>query len=102
MEKSQKLACFQSLCHSENLEKFYEVMEKTGAMAAHYQRYMTTQPINCDLALQRIPDADYALCCALMTMVLREDHFRCGSFRKRLADGSVSRLLNRILKLLSE
>ena len=31
--------------------------------------------INTDEELKRLPSADYDLCCALITMLLREDHF---------------------------
>lgn len=32
---------------------------------------MTTSPINCDEGLKRMPIADYELCIALLTMILR-------------------------------
>ena len=36
---------------------------------------MTTEPINCNEELKRLESADYDLCSALLTMLLREDHF---------------------------
>ena len=36
---------------------------------------MTTEPINCNEALKRLECDDYDLCSALLTMLLREDHF---------------------------
>ena len=42
---------------------------------------MITEPINCSEELKRVFNADYDLCAALLTMVLREDHFSCGSFK---------------------
>ena len=36
---------------------------------------MITEPIDCNEELKRVPGADYELCTALLTMLLREDHF---------------------------
>ena len=62
--------------------------------------YMTTAPINCDEELKRLPEADYELCTALLTMLLREDYFSNGSFMKRYEAGQVKMILDRMLELL--
>ena len=41
----------------------------------NYGDYMIAEPIDCDEELERIPKVDYELCTALLTMLLREDHF---------------------------
>ena len=41
---------------------------------------MITEPIDCNEELRRVSGADYELCTALLTMLLREDYFSNGSF----------------------
>ena len=61
---------------------------------------MTTEPINCNEALKRLECDDYDLCSALLTMLLREDHFCNGSFDQRVEFGQVERIVQRMIKLL--
>ena len=61
---------------------------------------MTTSPIDCDKELERLSNADYDLCTALLTMLLREDHFANGSFIERYESGSVNAILNKMIDLL--
>ena len=60
-----------------------------------------TEPIDCNEELKRVPGADYELCTALLTMLLREDHFSNGSFERRFADGQVLPVLVRMKDVLS-
>ena len=50
--------------------------------------------------LERLPDADYELCTALLTMILREDHFSNGYLRVRYEAGQVDAILNRMIDTL--
>lgn len=79
---------------------FYDVLEKCGALKHNYSEYMTTAPIDCDEELLRLPTADYELCCALVTLLLREDHFDNGSLVRRQRQGQVKPIIERILYLL--
>lgn len=45
--------------------------------------------------------ADYDLCTALLSMILREEHFENGSFHKRFEDGQVLPVLTRMKDALS-
>ncbi len=83
-----------------NISNFYEVLKACDALKSNYHEYMTTAPVNCDQELLRLPNADYDLCCALLTMLLREDHFSNGSFAWRLRRGQVRAIIERILYLL--
>ena len=67
----------------------------------NYGDYMITEPIDCNEELKRVPGADYELCTALLTMLLREDHFSNGSFERRFADGQVLPVLVRMKDVLS-
>ena len=89
MKTYDKISLFEQLNHNNILELklFYEVLERCGALKTNYHEYMTTTPINCDEELLRLHTADYELCCALLTMLLREDHFSNGSFDRRQRRG---------------
>ena len=86
------------------LADYYQVLlEKVGSIQYHYGDYMTTEPINCDKELKRIATADWDLCCALLTMLFREDHFTpYGSFNKRCEKGDVQRIIDRMIAVLEE
>ena len=83
-------------------QDFYEILEECDALKNNYPEYMTTAPINCDEELLRLPTADYDLCCALLTMLLREDYFSNGSFDRRRRSGQVSPIIERMIYLLSQ
>lgn len=82
-------------------EHYYEALERIGDLKTNYYDYMTTEPIYCDEELERLPRADYDLCCALLTMLLREDHFSNGSFGERYRAGVVQPIVQRMIDLLS-
>ena len=92
MDKQEKLLVLRELQQREHIhvDHYYEALERTGDMKYHYYDYMTTEPIHCDKELERLPEADYDLCCALLTMLLREDHFSNSSFDGRYQAGQVS------------
>ena len=102
MEVADKIKLFETLNTHDVLREdlFYDVLDKCDAIITNYRDYMTTAPINCDVELHRLPDADYNLCCALLTMLLRGDHFDNGSFERRQRNGQVKPIIERILKLL--
>ena len=82
------------------IELFYKVLEECGALKHNYVDYAITHPIDCNRELLRLPDADYDTCCALLTMLLREDHFSEGSFDERQRDGEVRPIVDRMIALL--
>lgn len=104
MNDSEKIVLFEKLnCNDVlSIETFYDVLEKCSALKANYREYLITAPINCDEELRRLPTADYDLCCALLTMLLREDHFSDGSFDRRQRRGQVTPIVERIIHLLTE
>ena len=80
---------------------YYDLLEKIDGLKTNYTEYMTTAPVCCDEELKRIPIADYDLCCALLTMLLREDYFmQDGKFEERYENGDVRRIIDRMLELL--
>ena len=101
MNNTEKVKRLQSLYLGvKHMDCFYKDLEDMGDLKTNYYDYMTTAPINCDEELKRLPDADYELCTALLTMLLREDHFSNGSFMRRYEAGQVKMILDRMLELL--
>ena len=94
LEKEPPLSC----C----LTDYYcELLEKVGEIKRNYGDYLLTSPINCNDELDRVTTADYELCCALLTMLLREDYFvQYGCFDNRYKKGDVQRIINRMIHLL--
>ena len=82
-------------------ENCFRALEKIGGIKYNYCVYLS-EPIDCDKELLRLPDADYEMCCVLLTMLLREDHFSNGSFGERVQSGVVDRIISRMITLLCE
>lgn len=71
-------------------------MHHNNLAIANYDDYLSTQPINVDKELENLDNADFELCCVLITLVLREEHFNNGSYVSRFEEGCVKRILNRM------
>jgi hypothetical protein len=104
MNTEQKIALLKSLSSERVLrtELFYETLEECGDLKFNYNDYATTHPINCKQELLRLPSADYDTCRALLTMLLREDHFSNGSFEERQRNGEVKPIVDRMIALLEK
>ncbi|MCC8103315.1 MAG: hypothetical protein LIP11_14030 [Clostridiales bacterium] len=103
MTNEDKISRIQSVIdHSGNEGQYYKLLEDMGDLKGDYGDYMTTEPINCDIELKRLPMADYELATALLTMLPREAHFDNGSFLRRYETGQVDAVLTRMIETLSE
>lgn len=100
MTNEEKIIMFRKLLSNINVTNSYEMFEETGDLKTNYWDYMTTELINCNEELKRLESADYDLCSALLTMLLREDHFCNGSFDQRVESGQVECIVQRMIKLL--
>ena len=99
--KTEKILAIQHVIDHPNTEElYYDLLERMGDLKRDYWDYMSTEPINCDVELERLPEADYDLCAALLTMLLREDHFSNGALRERYGTGQVDAILHRMIELL--
>lgn len=103
MNVSDKISLLRQLSSDTILraELFYDILEECGALKLNYSKYATTHPIDCRQELLRLPTADYDTCCALLTMLLREDHFSNGSFERRQRAGEVRPIVDKMIALLS-
>ena len=86
------------------LVDYYQgLLEKIGSLIRNYGEYMTTAPINCNEELKRTETANWDLCCALLTMLFREDHFaQYGCFERRYENGDVQKIIDRMIFLLEQ
>lgn len=76
--------------------ELYDFLYDNNLVVANYGEYSSTHPISVDRELSKIDDADFELCCVLITMILREDHFNNGSYDRRFEEGYVKRILDRM------
>ena len=104
MTNTEKQRVLQDLKSADScsVSNYYEALENIGDMKYNYGDYMITEPIECHEELKRLPEADYDLCCALLTMLLREDHICNGSFERRHRAGDVQPILDRMIALLAD
>ena len=98
MTKAEKIRKIQGILELKDSrgDLYVDLLKTMGDLKTNYGDYMITEPIDCDEELERISGADYELCTALLTMLLREDHFSNGSFDRRFADGQVLPVLVRM------
>ncbi len=103
MTKQEKIQSIQAVLDHPGTERtYYGLLEGLGDLKGNYADYMTTEPINCNEELQRVKNADYELCTALLTAILREDHFSNGSFERRQRAGQVDEILKRMVAELNK
>ena len=84
-------------------EYYSDLLEKIGGLKRNYYDYMITEPIQVDEELKRVETADFDLCCALLTMLIREDHFNGhGCFERRCENGDVQKIIDRMICVLED
>lgn len=103
MTNEEKIKKIQAVIDHPGRERtYYGLLEDLGDLKCNYADYMTTEPINCNEELQRAANADYELCTALLTAILREDYFSNGSFERRQRAGQVDEILKRMVAELNK
>ena len=101
MDNEEKIKYISGLIGESHTEQqYYKLLEVMGDLKHNYRHYLSTEPIDCDKELERLNSADYELCTALLTMLLREDHFSNGSLQKRYEEGQVDVILEKMIELL--
>lgn len=80
---------------------YQNLLEQIGELKRQYYDYMITEPIDVDEELKRVETADFDLCGALLTLLLREDHFaQYGCFERRCEKGDVQKIVDRMIYVL--
>lgn len=101
MNSQEKICMLQPILDDPYSPTLFRVLETMGDEKYHYYDYLTTNPMNCDKELERLDSANYDLSCALLTMLLREDHFSNGSIVRRIESGQVSSIIEHMISMLS-
>ena len=103
MTKAEKIRKIQGILElkAPREDLYADLLKTMGDLKNNYGDYMITEPLDCNEELKRIPGADYELCTALLSMMLKEDHFSNGSFDRRFEDGQVLPVLERMKDVLS-
>ena len=78
----------------------HHFLEDMGDIKYNYQDYLTGN-LSLSEELKRIPTADYELCTAILTTILREEYFSFGSFEPRVWNGDITLVLKRMLDVLA-
>ena len=81
---------------------YYDQLESLELIKYDYGSYLISEPIDIEAELRRVPEGDFELCCALLTMLFREDHFDNGSFDYRVERGDVKLIVERMRDLIRE
>ena len=99
MTNAEKIKKIQALIDykTPRLEHYYKLFEAMGDIEYYYTEYVES---NVDKEIKRLPNADYHMCCCLLTLIFREDYFMNGSFKERYDSGIVTSVLKRMLLLL--
>lgn len=102
MKSADKIKVIEEFISNPNINRLYETLKKIDLIKYNYSEYMTTAPINCDEELRRVPNAECEVVSAIMTMLLREDHFSNGALEERHRNGQVIPVLKRLVELLEK
>ena len=99
MLNAEKIQKIQALIDSKTprLEHYCKLFDEMDDNVYNYTEYVEQ---NVDKEIKRLPNADYHMCCCLMTLIFREDHFINGKFRERYDSGIVTDVLERMILLL--
>mgnify|MGYP001338970576 CR=1 FL=1 len=99
MTNTEKLDKIQAVLDSKTprLEHYCKLFDEMEDNVYNYTEYVES---NVDKEIKRLPNADYHMCCCLMTLIFREDYFMNGKFRKRYESGMVTSILERMILLL--
>jgi len=86
MRKKDKIrSLFEMNSSREN--HYYDCLSDIGDLKHHYYNYLTISPVDVEVEMKRLPEADYELCAALLTMLLREDHLVMVPLRDDIKEG---------------
>lgn len=104
MTNKEKIEAYRKLINSRHVDDFINTMDLTGDTVFNYYDYLIytdENGMNPDKELKRLEDADYKLCCVLLTMLIREDRFS-NSFQSRIDNGDVITVVERMINLLTK
>ena len=98
---SKKIDTLRELLNLENsnrrspFEEYYDALESINALVYNYPDWFDDKDV--DEQLKKLDKADYNMACALMTLVLREDYWKNGSFDRRYHAGEVTPITEKMI-----
>lgn len=87
--------------HPMRKDAYYGALKTLGLLIKDDRRFFQL-PINADAELEKLHGADFERCGALLTMLLREDHWFENAFDERLVQGWPQRIVKRMITLAKE
>lgn len=75
MRKIEKIRLLEEMKRSRSKEKILKKMEQLGIYKKNCNDYLVTEPVDIRKELERIPEADYELCSALLSVLVRQADF---------------------------
>ena len=72
MNNKKKCDILRAARESEYAITYYKALEVFGDLKKNYGDYMISETIDYATEFERIPEADYELCCAILSMILCE------------------------------
>lgn len=99
MKNNEKIEKIQAVlkCSTSRIENYYDLLKSMGDMVYNHTDYVEQ---SVDKEINKLPYADYHMCCCLLTLVLREDYFINGKFEERFAEDKVISILERMIETL--
>ena len=76
-------------------DTYNSVLDEINALVFNYAEWLGE--LDVDEQLKKVPQADYNLACAIITMILREDYWSNGMFEKRLRAGDVRCVIEKMI-----
>lgn len=76
--------------------EFYETLITSEFIDYDYSTHLSEGPIIIDEEIRKIKNADFIFAKAMLTAIMREDHFCNGSFEKRVANGDVYQVIRKL------
>lgn len=98
MDNQKKCEILRTAKESEYAITYYKALEHFGDLKENYGDYMISEPIDYVSEFKRIPQADYELCCALLSMILCEGD----PLLKLSYPQEVGRIVDRMIELLED
>ncbi len=87
--------------HPMRKDAYYGALRTLGLLIIDDRRFFKV-PIDAQAELEKLEKADFETCAALLTMLLREDHWFENAFDERLVQGWPQKIVKRMITLAKE
>lgn len=84
-----------------NEDRYYSLLSLLNCEGMNYWDYMhneENEPVNINSEMKYLKEEGLMFALAMLTAILREDHFSNGSLIERIENGDVDKVLERVLE----